>query len=138
MIETYLSSGFEWKLARDVSHYDPWVVKNILRSHHYNAFVVIIVSFASLFFFGSFIENPFFRIPAASSVCLLFTTTMVIMAGLSYFFGDWRFLFIIAFILSLNYFSQFVCLPKSSSWHGLSTPATTLQPIYYRSQCYKK
>ncbi len=107
MIETYLSSGFEWKLARDVSHYDPWVVKNILRSHHYNAFVVIIVSFASLFFFGSFIENPFFRIPAASSVCLLFTTTMVIMAGLSYFFGDWRFLFIIAFILSLNYFSQF-------------------------------
>lgn len=90
MIETYLSSGFEWKLARDVSHYDPWVVKNILRSHHYNAFVVIIVSFASLFFLAVLSKIPF-RIPAASSVCLLFTTTMVIMAGLSYFFGDWRF-----------------------------------------------
>jgi hypothetical protein len=127
-VEVYLSSAFRWKLARNVSHYDPWIINRILKSHHYNAFVVILVSFTSLFLFGSLIENPLFRIPAAGSLCLLFTTFMVISAGLTYFFGEWRVMAVLVIFGGITLMSQFNLMIYRNKVPGMNYERT---PIPY-------
>lgn len=127
-IEIYLSSAFRWRLARNVSHYDTWVVTRILKSHHYNSFVVIMASFITLFLFGSLIENPLFRIPAAGSLTLLFTTLMVISAGLTYFFGEWRVVAIFIIFASFSILSQFNLLIYQNRVAGMDY---SRQPIPY-------
>ena len=107
IIETYFSNSFRWKLARNVDHYDPWVIRSVLRQHHYNAFVIILASIITLFTFGSITHNPIFRLPAAASVILLFTVIIVSVTAFTYWFGEWRSVAFVAVIFTLNYLSTF-------------------------------
>ena len=81
-----------------------------------------------LFLFGSLIENPLFRIPAAGSLCLLFTTFMVISAGLTYFFGEWRVMAVLVIFGGITLMSQFNLMIYRNKVPGMNYERT---PIPY-------
>jgi len=101
-VETYFSSPFHVRLARDVSHYDPRLVLRVLRQNHKNGFVIVFTSIFILVLLSNTLDMPQFRIPAAASLTIFFVLLMVVAGAISYWFKGWRMLFIVAGLLTAN------------------------------------
>lgn len=105
-VETYLSSPFKVKLARDSSHYDLELIKKVFYQNHLNASIFEIAVIVSFLLLGSFKEYPAFLIPAGASIFLLLTIIIMIITAMYSWFRGWTFTFILVGVVGLNFLSQ--------------------------------
>lgn len=106
-VETYMYGLFRWRYVRSVDHYDISLVRRVLRQHHLNTLLIIVVCVTILLAYGIMLDNPAFRIPAGAALMLIFSVTIAIACVISYWAGGWR-IIVFAFLLAvLNIISGF-------------------------------
>lgn len=105
-VETYMTSPFKIKLARDSAHYDIELIKKVFYQNHLNASIFEIAVIISFLLLGSFKEYPIFLIPAGASIFLFLTIVMMIISSLYSWFRGWTFTLILIGVVILNLLSQ--------------------------------
>jgi len=105
-IESYLSTPFTTKRARNISHYDEDMLKSVFKQNHLNASLFEIGIFVSLIILGLFRENIYFVIPAGASVMLFFAMTLIIMSAVYTWLKGWSTIFFIGLFFVVNLLSS--------------------------------
>ncbi len=104
-VETYLSGVFKLKLARDSSHYDNDLLKQVFYQNHLNASIFEISLFISFLMLGIFREVSIFIIPAGASVILLFTMILMLLNAFRSWFRGWTVPLLFGLFLIFNMIS---------------------------------
>lgn len=126
-VDYFFSRRFRFRPVREVNHYDESLLQKVFNQHHINAFILIIFVTLTLVGLGFFIDNPIFEIPAAGSIFLFFSLITSILGIIYFWTGQWGAIAVIAFILSINYISQFDFFNYNNQAYGLdynAPPAT--------------
>lgn len=112
---------YPWKFnkVRSIPIYDKGLINEVYYLHHRNAFVIIFVSINILISLGYLLENPFFRIPAGSTLFLIFTIFIVFFTIFTFWFRGWRTIALITFIAVLNIFTKYNIIDGSHQFYGL-------------------
>lgn len=118
-IETYWKFPFTIGFVRKVDFYDKKLINQVLFHHHRNAFIVQIFSIEVLIAFGKLMENPYFRLPAASSIFLVFSVIIVLFSFVTFWFRSWRTIALVLFIVLLNFLTQFNLVVYKNKIYGL-------------------
>ena len=126
-IDTYLKLPFSIGFVRKVDFYERKLVDKVLYLHHRNAFIIQIVSIVALIAFGKLMENPYFRLPAASSVFLIFSLVIVFFSFVTFWFRSWRTLALVAFIILLNFLTQYNLIVYKNKIFGLDYTTAKLE-----------
>jgi hypothetical protein len=119
-VETYLVMPFSVRLVRSTSHYKHYMLQSVFKQNHVNAAVVELIVFSIFIMLGLFRENPFFQIPAAASVMLLFTMFIMLAGVFRFWMRSWANTAIITLFLLLNMVSQFEFFNQRSKAFGLN------------------
>lgn len=126
----FLSSGFKWKQARDVSHYGKEFLDGIFKRHHFEAMISILLAFIFMIIIGFFLDYKFFQVPAAASLLIFFTLLIAFMGTLAYFLQSWSILFIVALFLVLNILYTNGIIDPRNKAYGLNYNDTKDRPHY--------
>src|SRR5690606_14969953 len=119
-VETYLTTPFKTKAAKDISHYDTEMLKSITKHNHLNASFFEIVVFISYIVLGLFHENPIFIIPASASVILFFTMVLIILSALHTWLKGWTTFAFIALLIIINQLSKNQVFSYANMAYGLN------------------
>lgn len=118
-VETYLFGFFRVRYVRNVDHYDMSLVKRILRQHHLNTLLIIVLCMSIIFAYGILLDNPVFRIPAGAAVMLIFSVSIAVACVISYWAGGWRIIVFAIILLVLNVISGFDLVVYKHKLKGL-------------------
>lgn len=88
-VDGYLSGKLRWRIPRDTSHYDATFLDRIFKQHHLSGIISMLLAFASLLVAGYFLDQPYFQLPAAASILVLFAVLIAVAGAISYFLGYW-------------------------------------------------
>lgn len=127
-IETYWKFPFTIEFVRKVDFYDKKLVDKVLLQHHRNAFFIQILAIVTIIAFGRLMENPYFRLPASSSIFLVFSVITVAFSFFTYWFRSWRIIAIFCCIVILNYLTKYDLIVYKDKLYGLNY--TTKRTIY--------
>ncbi len=97
-VDYYLSNYFNWKIVRNVEHYNLKILEKVFRQNHANAIVIQSLSISVLILMGALVEYPYFRIPTAASIFLLFSIIITIIGAVTYWLEEWRIVFMLVII----------------------------------------
>lgn len=106
-IETYWKFPFSIEFVRKVDFYDKKLVDKVLLLHHRNAFLIQVLAIITMIAFGRLMENPYFRLPAASSIFLVFSVITVAFSFFTFWFRSWRIIAAFCFVILLNFLTQY-------------------------------
>lgn len=106
-VETYLYGLFSVRLVRKVDHYDMSLVKRVLRQHHLNTVLIILICLSIILAYGILLENPIFRFPAGAALLVMLSMSIAVACLISYWSGAWRIVTFVMIILGLNFISTF-------------------------------
>ena len=101
-VETYMAGPFKIRLARHSAHYNSEIIRQILSQNHINASIYELLVIASFFVIGTFRELPFFMLPAAASLFLVFTMLLMMISAFFSWFKGWTTTVLVLIILLLN------------------------------------
>ena len=101
----YMSSLFIWRRSRSIDHYDKELLKKVFARTKINSSLFEIVTVLTFVLLGIFRDTTMFSIPAAMSLVMLITITLMIFSALRSWFYYWTSVVFIAFILFMNYMS---------------------------------
>ncbi len=118
-VRSYLNESFRWRPVRSVEHYEERYLLRVFKQNHFNALVVQAVSILSLIVMGYNIENPYFLLPAAASFFIFLSVLTTILGMLSYWLDKWTRVFLLTFLLLLNYFTKYDFLQSTNKAFGL-------------------
>ncbi len=118
-VETYLTERFRLRLVRSVAHYDPALLQSVFKQNHLNMLVAQLLSLLILAGLGSFMEMPYFRLPAGMVIFLLGSVFMAVFGAVSYWFHRWRFPVLILLLVLLNSLSRSGPLHHENRAYGL-------------------
>lgn len=102
-VSNYLNHDFKLKLARPVHHYPADVIRSVYRQHHANALFIQLTALVAIILLGHLVDYPLFRIPAASSILLLFSMLIVIVGAFTYWLGQWKVFAAVVVIVVLDF-----------------------------------
>jgi hypothetical protein len=105
-VDTYLVNPFRISLARESKHYDTETLKKVFYQNHINASLFEAIIVLVFFIIGVFQHNDFFVIPAAASVCLVFTVVLMAISIVMSRLKGWTFTFFVAVFLLVNWASS--------------------------------
>lgn len=120
-VETYLITPVRIGLARTANHYQKDVLSRVFAQNHLNASLFELILIVSFVVIGSFRENPFFVLPAAASVLLMFTILLMLISILYTWIRGWTLsVFLLAFLM-INYSEpRFGLLKLDNHAYGLN------------------
>lgn len=121
-VDYYWNEWLQFRLTRDVRHYQSDILLKVFKQHHYNAFFFQLVSVVTLFVLAYMMDNVYFRIPAGASILALCTVIISIIAALKYWFRSWRVLTFLLFLISINFVTSRVSLYDNQAY-GLNYKA---------------
>ncbi|NND30988.1 MAG: patatin-like phospholipase family protein, partial [Saprospiraceae bacterium] len=127
-VDTYLSESLRPRLVRPVGHYDPKLLLKVFRQNHVNALIVQILGLLTLIGLGLLIDNPYFRIPAGTSIFILAAVVAAVSGATLYWFGRWTLLVLVLFLLTINFLSTFPMFNHQNKAYGLDYNGE--RPIY--------
>lgn len=104
-VDTYLTWPLQLKLARSIKHYDQELLRGVLWQNHVNASIFELVMVITFLALGAFSNTPFFAIPAAASIFLLFTVVLMLYSAVSSWVKGWMITLLIALVVFLNLLS---------------------------------
>ena len=102
-VETYLSSPWSVKLARDSVHYDAAILEKVFAQNHINASILEIGLIITFVVIGSFSQNEFFVIPAAASVFIFFSILLMLVSALFSWVKGWTVALLLGLVLLANF-----------------------------------
>jgi hypothetical protein len=105
-VDTYLVNPFKINLARESQHYDTETLKKVFYQNHVNASLFEAIIVLVFFVIGVFQHNDFFVIPAAASVCLVFTVILMAISIVMSRLKGWTLSFFVALFLIINWASS--------------------------------
>lgn len=111
-VETYLIAWNKVSLARDSEHYDKAIVQKVFSQNNINAARFEIALVISFLVIGSLREFNLFLIPAAASLLLLFTISLMLVSALHSWIKGWTFTVIVFLLMMLNFFYSDVKILK--------------------------
>ena len=131
-VEWYLESPFKLRAARDVRHYTPSFVDSLFKRHHFAAILSVFFAFLFLVGIGFFLESPFFQIPAAASITILFGILIGVAGAFSYFLQSWSVPYLVLLVILLNVFYRLDWIDPRNKGYGLNYQNKTERPSYSR------
>jgi len=129
-VNYFVTGRFRFKKARPVGHYSEQFLDTIFKRHHFAAMVVMILAFMFLITGGFFLDIKFFQAPAAASILILFAIMVAVIGALTYFLQSWSVLFLIAFIVVLNFLYQYEIIDPRNKAYGLNYSNKSDRPEY--------
>ncbi len=127
-VDTYLNESLSPRLVRPVGHYDPKLLLKVFKQNHVNALIVQILGLLVLVCLGFMIDNPYFRIPAGTSIFILGTIIVAVTGATIYWFEQWTLTFMVALLMLINYISSFSMFGHHNKAYGLEY--TKERPTY--------
>ncbi len=118
-VETYLTETLRPRLVRSVAHYDAKLLQSVFKQNHINMLIAQFFSLMVLAGLGSFMENPYFRLPAAMTIFLLGSVFMAIFGAISFWFHRWRFPVLLLLLALINNLSRNGPLHHENHAYGL-------------------
>lgn len=102
-VETYMSGIFRIALARKSLHYEKEILEKVFSQNHINASLFELLLIITFIIIGSFRENSFFVIPAAASVLLFFTMSLMFVSAIFSWIKGWTLTVFVVVFLAINY-----------------------------------
>jgi hypothetical protein len=118
-VETYVVFPLSVHLVRKADFYDRKLVDKILFLHHRNAFLFQILAILGLAILGWLMENPYFRLPAGTTLFFVFSILAVLFSYASYFFRGWKTVAVIGLIIVLNVLTKYDLVVYKHKIYGL-------------------
>jgi hypothetical protein len=118
-IDYYLSNKLSIKRTRVVAHYDPELLDEVFKQHHWNAILIQFLSIGTLLLLGIYIEEPFFQIPAAASIFFAFSVFTSVYGLFNFWTGKWSTTAFIVLFFGLNLLSKYNYMTYQSRALGL-------------------
>lgn len=129
-VDWFFSALFHMRQPRDVRHYSDDYLDSIFKRHHLTSVYAILVAFLFLVGIGFFLDNPFFIIPAAASITLLFAILVAVGGAFSIVLKNWSIpVLLIAFIL-FNYLYEHEYFDPRNKAYGLDYQTKEDRPLY--------
>ena len=129
-VETYLSTKLRPRIVRSVTHYDENLLFRVFKQNHFNVLIVQLLSFLLLILLGFLIDNPYFRIPAASSAFILFSMIVALTGAVTFWFGKWRLTIIIVLLIVVNQLTKYDFFSYENKAYGLNYQDTLATYTY--------
>lgn len=139
-VDFFLTEYFEWRIVRNVDHYNFKLLERVFRQNHANALVIQSLSITALILMAALVEYEPFRIPAAASLLLLLSIITTIIGALTYWMEEWRILFLIATFFLVSQMMSWGVFSYQNSAYGLnySKPSTNYSVEVLDSICSKE
>ncbi|MBX2889045.1 MAG: patatin-like phospholipase family protein [Ferruginibacter sp.] len=138
-VNYYLSSFFRIRKPRKVHHYREDFLEKIFKQHHIAAIVSILLAFIFLIIIGVFLENPFFEIPAFSSVLVFLGIAVAAIGALTYFLQNWSLPMAILLIIFANFLYKYEYIDARNKAYGLNyskkLPRTSYNKFQLNALC---
>jgi len=123
-VETYLSASLRPMLVRSVTHYDKETLFKVFKQNHSNVLIVQLSGFFLLILMGFLIDNPFFRMPAASSIFILGSMIIALVGAVTFWFGKWRLTIIILMLALVQQLTKHEVFSHENKAFGLNYNTT--------------
>lgn len=127
---TYLTNVHKLVVVRTVKHYNKLYIDTVFKRHHLASVLLIILAFLFLVAISFFLDNPYFQIPAAASITILFAILLSVFGALAYFLQNWSLPFAIALLVLLNVLYTHQIIDPTNKAYGLSYANPHLRPLY--------
>lgn len=139
-VDFFLTEGMQWRIVRNVEHYNFKLLERVFRQNHANALVIQSLSVTALILMAALVEFEAFRIPAAASMLLLFSIITTIIGALTYWMEEWRVLFLIVAFFVISQMMSWGLFSYQNSAYGLNykAPAVEYSVEVLDSICSKK
>lgn len=119
-VDFFLNERFQWRIVRQVGHYNFKLLERVFRQNHANAFVIQSISITLLILMAALVEYEVFRIPAAASLLLLFSILTTVIGALTYWLEEWRVLSLLLAFLLINQMMALGLFSYKNSAYGLN------------------
>jgi hypothetical protein len=131
-VDWYFESFFRLRPTRDVRHYTPGFVDSLFKRHHLAAILSVFIAFIFLIGIGFFLESPFFQIPAAASILMLFSILIGVAGAFSYFLQSWSVPYLVLLVLVLNFCYKKDWIDPRNKAYGINYQNKKERPSYTR------
>ena len=125
-VDTYLTESLRPRIVRSVAHYDRKVLRQVFQQNHTNVLLLILIRIIFLVILGLFVDYAAVRIPTGASFFLLLTILISVIGALTFWFGRWRVVLAIVFLLCYNFITSHDLFNHRSQGYGMdyeSAPA---------------
>lgn len=134
-VYTYLDLKFRVRQCRGLQDfYDKEAVLKVFDQNHFNSVVIELAVIILILFLGTFMDNPYFQIPAAASSLLLFSFVVMLVGAFSYWLRGWGLAFVFGLFLIVNLLVRWGVIKGQYQARGLDyegTPAEySLHTLY--------
>lgn len=112
---------YPWKIndIKELPIFDKKLIDEVYYLHHRNALVIIIFSICTLIALGYLLENPLFRLPAGSTLFIIFTVFTASFTIFTFWFRGWRTPAFFIFIFILNILTKYNLVVYNHQFYGL-------------------
>lgn len=131
-LETNLTVKKIDKLAR---FYDRKAIMQVFDQNHLNSVIIGLLLISVMIILGGYTENPALQIPAAASAMLFFTTLIILIGAVTYWFRGWGISFIIVLFLVVNYGVKNGYMGKFHQATGINY---SIEPVPYSLEQLRK
>jgi len=101
-VDTYLTENIQPRITRSIAHYSPHHILRIFKQNHLNALVLQTFLLIVLMGIGFGIDYDWIRIPAGSSIFILFSVVAAFAGAITYWFHTWRTTIFILLLVGIN------------------------------------
>ncbi|BDS14611.1 patatin-like phospholipase family protein [Aureispira anguillae] len=119
-VDFFLTEYFQWRIVRNVEHYNSKLLERVFRQNHANALVIQSLSITALILMAALVEYEHFRIPAAASLLLLMSIITTIIGALTYWMEEWRILFLMVAFFIISQMMSWGWFSYQNSAYGLN------------------
>lgn len=119
-VDSFIGKRFKARRTRKVEHYSNYSLRLLFQQHHTNTLVLLLIALVILVVLGLLIEYPFFQLPAAASMLLIFTVLIGLIGALNYWMQAWRNLGFIVILLFFNFFTRYDWINYDTKAYGLN------------------
>lgn len=129
-VDIFLSEWLRPRLVRSVEHYNFEMLEKVFRQNHANALIIQSLSITALILMSALVEYPYFRIPAAASVMMLFSVITTIVGALTYWLQEWRAIVIAILLVAANQMMGLGWIYYENKAFGLDYGAAPVEYTY--------
>lgn len=102
-VDTYLDLKLRKRSCRHLQDfYDKEAVLKVFDQNHFNSVIIEVAVIILILFLGSFMNNPYFQIPAAASSLLMFSILVMLVGAFSYWLKEWALAAVFGLFLLIN------------------------------------
>lgn len=129
-IKWFLSARLRIRSPRNTKHYDEILLEDLFRQHHFAAVFAILVAFIALITVGFFCDAPFFQLPAAASITLLFAVLIAFSGAFSLFAKCWSIPLVVLVYALFNFLYVHDIFDPRNKVYGIAYPPKSARPSY--------